>query len=172
MSIAPNNRDPVLVVGNLDGRLTAKAIFTLFGKHGTVLKVDKLTAPDTKLGYRVEYDSPANAQAAKELLDGKMALSMRMSVQYETFARGPSEAERISTQVAEPDTMCVHSAHLPNHKPSADPGKLSAIPRIEAKLEKLEQGIDSADEMGLMATLVRNSPNFSWFGIKYRVSFN
>eukprot|EP00039_Didymoeca_costata_P002347 m.59501 g.59501 ORF g.59501 m.59501 type:complete len:245 (-) comp11253_c0_seq3:270-1004(-) len=110
--------EPVLVVSNLDPRLTAIHIEKLFGRYGKVLKVKETSMkykPD-ELAFRVEFDRPAHATTAKEGLHGKVALSKKLVVEYEV------ETFR------EPDSQ--------------------AISAIEEKLKKIEKGVEVADEVG------------------------
>jgi len=109
--------EPVLVVTNLDERLTLKIIEKLFAKHGKVLSVREVSAVlDYGRGIRVEFDKAASALNALEKLNGKKALKTRMKVMYEKESRGLSAEAQMKA--------------------------------IQAKLAKLEQGVDAETELG------------------------
>jgi len=84
----------VLVVSNCDPRLGTAAIGKIFGKYGRILKsalLDRST--DTERAFRVEFEKTADATAAYEGLNGKVALGRKLRVCYETDDTGSISEE-------------------------------------------------------------------------------
>lgn len=87
----PPNKDPVLVVTNLDPRIKSKALQKIFGKHGKILKIVTGSAG----GFRIEYNNPSDAAHALSKLNGKVVLDKKLAIAFETNSRGPSAKDKI-----------------------------------------------------------------------------
>jgi len=146
----PSNNDPVndhnekrLWVGNIDTRITEFALLKVLQKHGTLEKFDFLyhkAGPDVgkPRGYCfVSYASKQEAELAMGKLNGKMALSKRLSVKW---------AHLEDSVMKGGATIEVNKPTIPSGtKTVAEPldknvSACSKIRAIEQKLAQLDKG--------------------------------